>query len=117
MELRAGWSLPRRWRLGRAPRSGALEPAHRTSCDPTSPGSYHTIRCEPRRHAGHALPVGGRRVLADLRRRDCEPRRVIGWETSTGETAEILQTERLAYWGLNQPGDERYRQSLGLGTP
>ena len=45
------------------------------------------------------------------------PRRVLGWETSTGETAEILQTERLAYWGLNQPGDERYRKSLGLGSP
>jgi hypothetical protein len=44
-----------------------------------------------------------------------EPRRVLGWETSTGEIAEILQTERLSYWELNQPGDERYRESLGLG--
>ena len=43
------------------------------------------------------------------------PRRVLAWETSTGETAEILQTERLSYWQLNQPGDERYRESLGLG--
>ena len=42
------------------------------------------------------------------------PRRVLGWETSTGERAEILRTERLAYWRLNQPGDEHYRQSLGL---
>ncbi len=43
------------------------------------------------------------------------PRRVLAWETSTGETAEILGTERLAYWDLNAPGDERHRQSLGLG--
>lgn len=43
-----------------------------------------------------------------------EPRRVLGWETSTGETAEILRTERLPYWTLNRRGDERYRQSLGL---
>ena len=42
------------------------------------------------------------------------PRRVLGWETSTGERAEILRTERLAYWRLNQPGDERYRSTLGL---
>ena len=44
-----------------------------------------------------------------------EPRRVLGWKTSTGESAEILRTERLSYWQLNQPGDERYRESLGLG--
>ncbi len=42
------------------------------------------------------------------------PRRVLGWETSTGEIAEILQTERLPYWTLNGSGDERYRRSLGL---
>lgn len=43
------------------------------------------------------------------------PRRVLGWESSTGETARLLDTERLAYWTLNQPGDERYREELGLG--
>ncbi len=42
------------------------------------------------------------------------PRRVLAWETSTGDTAELLSTERLAYWSLNAPGDERYRAELGL---
>jgi hypothetical protein len=44
-----------------------------------------------------------------------EPHRVLAWGTYTGETAEILQPERLSYWQLNKPGDERYRESLGLG--
>lgn len=44
------------------------------------------------------------------------PRRVLAWETSTGERAEILGTERLAYWTLNARGDEQHRGALGLET-
>jgi hypothetical protein len=42
------------------------------------------------------------------------PRRVLAWETSTGERAELLGTQRLAYWSLNRPGDEEVREALGL---
>lgn len=42
------------------------------------------------------------------------PRRVLAWETSTGDRADLLRTERLPYWTLNGPGDERYRAALGL---
>lgn len=42
------------------------------------------------------------------------PRRVLAWETSLGDRAEILATERLAYWELNRPGDEEWREALGL---
>jgi hypothetical protein len=42
------------------------------------------------------------------------PRRVLAWTTSTGEEAELLATERLPYWELNRPGDESYREALGL---
>ena len=42
------------------------------------------------------------------------PRRILGWTTSTGEEAQLLATERLAYWELNRPGDESWRQALGL---
>jgi hypothetical protein len=48
------------------------------------------------------------------------PRRVLGWTTTRGglevERAELLATERLAYWELNAPGDEARRAALGLGT-
>jgi hypothetical protein len=42
------------------------------------------------------------------------PRRVLAWETSAGERAELLSTERLAYWSLNRAGDEIHREALGL---
>lgn len=42
------------------------------------------------------------------------PRRVLAWETSLGDRAELLATERLAYWELNRPGDEAWREALGL---
>ena len=44
------------------------------------------------------------------------PRRILGWTTSTGEEAEILATERLAYWELNALGDETVREALGLSS-
>jgi len=45
------------------------------------------------------------------------PRRVLGWTTSEGEEARILQTTRLPYWTLNRTGDEALRGRLGLTSP
>ncbi len=42
------------------------------------------------------------------------PRRVLGWRTSTGDEAELLESERLAYWELNRLGDESVRERIGL---
>jgi len=42
------------------------------------------------------------------------PHRIVAWETSEGERAELLGADRLAYWKLNAPGGERYLERLGL---
>ena len=44
------------------------------------------------------------------------PHRIVAWETTEGERAELLGADRLAYWQLNAPGGERYLECLGL-TP
>jgi hypothetical protein len=44
------------------------------------------------------------------------PHRLIGWETTEGERAELLATTRLPYWKLNGPGGEAELAKLGL-TP
>lgn len=43
-----------------------------------------------------------------------EPRRIVAWETSDGERAELLGSDRLPYWELNGPGGEEYLERLGL---
>lgn len=50
------------------------------------------------------------------------PRRIVAWETSEGERAELRGSDRLAYWQLNGPGGEKHLEALGLeprppGTP
>jgi hypothetical protein len=42
------------------------------------------------------------------------PRRILGWTTSDGEEAELLSTDRMAYWRLNGVGDEGARRRMGL---
>jgi hypothetical protein len=42
------------------------------------------------------------------------PNRILKWETSTGEKAELLATERLKYWQMNQPGGEEALKKLRL---
>ncbi|HUF78279.1 MAG TPA: hypothetical protein VMR44_05115 [Thermoanaerobaculia bacterium] len=42
------------------------------------------------------------------------PQRIVAWESSDGERAELLGADRLAYWRLNAPGGERYLERLGL---
>lgn len=45
------------------------------------------------------------------------PKRILGWSTSRGETAELLKTARLAYWKLNGPGQERHLARIGFEPP
>ena len=43
-----------------------------------------------------------------------EPHRVVQWTCTDGERAQLLATNRLAYWNLNGPGGESYLARLGL---
>lgn len=36
------------------------------------------------------------------------PHRLIKWESYAGNQYQLLKSEKLAYWQLNKPGDERY---------
>lgn len=42
------------------------------------------------------------------------PHRILGWTTSAGDTVELVETRRLAYWRLNDAGGVRFRTELGL---
>jgi len=42
------------------------------------------------------------------------PYRLVRWSTDAGEKAELLGSERLAYWKLNGPGGEASLKALGL---
>ncbi|MFM7200684.1 MAG: hypothetical protein ACKO6N_07820 [Myxococcota bacterium] len=44
------------------------------------------------------------------------PHRIIRWHGNDGEQAELLASERLPYWTLNKPGDEKTLDALKL-TP
>lgn len=41
-------------------------------------------------------------------------RRILRWESSTGERAELLGSDRMKYWQMNQPGGEAALKRLGL---
>jgi hypothetical protein len=55
---------------------------------------------------------GGRTWTFDVERES--PRRILRWEVSTGERGELVASERLPYWELGRPGDERVLERLGL---
>jgi hypothetical protein len=42
------------------------------------------------------------------------PHRIVRWEMLPDVSADLTGSERLAYWKLNQNGDERYLKKLGL---
>jgi hypothetical protein len=42
------------------------------------------------------------------------PHRILRWETSTGERAELLKSSRLKYWQMNKEGGEAALAQLGL---
>ncbi|AKF08790.1 hypothetical protein [Sandaracinus amylolyticus] len=41
-------------------------------------------------------------------------RRILGWTTNQGESMRVVATDRMAYWELNQVGEERARERIGL---
>jgi hypothetical protein len=43
-----------------------------------------------------------------------EPYRIIRWQFTSGEVAELVASERIKYWELNRPGGEEALRSLGL---
>ncbi len=43
-----------------------------------------------------------------------EPRRIMGWRTSLGDTVRLVETRRLPYWTENDPDGRRLRTELGL---
>lgn len=42
------------------------------------------------------------------------PHRIVRWELAPDVSGELTGSTRLEYWRLNQEGDERYRDALGL---
>lgn len=42
------------------------------------------------------------------------PHRVVKWESTSGEKAELIGSERLKYWQLNREGGEQALKKLGL---
>ena len=42
------------------------------------------------------------------------PYRIIRWQFTSGEAAELIASERVKYWELNRPGGEAALRSLGL---
>ncbi|MEX1256373.1 MAG: hypothetical protein WEG36_02035 [Gemmatimonadota bacterium] len=100
-----GWIVPELWRL-------------RANHGPTQPVEATISRKNGEREG---VPVTHFLLEAGdyWRRYDVEtafPRRILGWETATGDAASLLSTERLAYWSLNAPGDELFRERLGLSA-
>ena len=98
-----GWIVPELWQL-------------RTGHGPIRAVEARITRSEVRRGGNpvtrFVLDAGDYQRTFDVEREP--PRRVLGWTTSTGEEAELIATERLAYWELNRTGDESYREELGL---
>ena len=45
------------------------------------------------------------------------PFRIVRWAADDGEEAQLLGSERMAYWKLNQPGGEARLKALGLKPP
>ncbi len=61
-----------------------------------------------------AVVQGGRTWTVFVER--AEPRRIVRWEASDGEAAQLLAADRMPYWKLTGPGGERELARLGL-TP
>ena len=59
-----------------------------------------------------ARPDGGPVTTYDVE--VASPHRLIAWAAGDGEKAELLGSERLAYWKMNGPGGEQALAKLGL---
>ena len=42
------------------------------------------------------------------------PHRIVKWESSTGEHAELLKSDRMKYWQMNAEGYESALSRIGL---
>jgi hypothetical protein len=42
------------------------------------------------------------------------PRRLVKWEASSGERAELLGSSRMKYWEMNKEGGEQALKQMGL---
>lgn len=60
------------------------------------------------------LTYADRQVVFDIEKE--HPRRILRWERSDGSHLRLSETTRLPYWKLNAPGDQAYREQLGLPT-
>lgn len=58
------------------------------------------------------LRYGDKEVVYDIAR--AYPRRIVRLKRSDGTHLRLAETTRLPYWRLNSPGDEKYREQLGL---
>lgn len=99
----SGSLVPSLWRLRRAHVAPAPVPATVTRQLAERDGTPVTR---------FVLNSEGYRRTFDVERSPA--RRILGWTTSDGEEARLLETARLAYWKLNHVGEENYRERLGL---
>lgn len=99
----SGFLVPSLWRLRRSHVAPAPAPATVTRQLADRDGTPVTR---------FVLTSDGYRRTFDVER--SPSRRIVGWTTSDGEEARLLETARLAYWELNHVGDESYRERLGL---
>ena len=60
-------------------------------------------------------PVGAPVITYDVE--IAPPHRLIAWAGADGEKAELLGSDRLAYWQMNGPGGEQALKNLGLPSP
>jgi hypothetical protein len=58
------------------------------------------------------LTYADERAVYDIEKE--HPRRILRWERSDGSHLRLEKTTRLPYWQLNQPGDQKHREALGL---
>ena len=99
---------------------GQLVPAlwqRRRSHEPLEPVAATITRGEARLDDGteinrFELQYGDVTRTFDVER--AAPRRILRWTSSEGEEAVLLGTDRLTYWQLNNLGDERYLEQIGL---
>lgn len=98
---------------------GALVPSlwrSRTAHRALAPGPASIERSAAHR-AGRAVTRFRIRAGAVDRSVDVEaawPHRVLGWTDSTGESGDLVSTERLTYWELHRVEDQGLRTRLGL---
>ncbi len=84
---------------------------HYVDKKPSSPISAPAKKGEPAKPKW--LTQGGDvTVTYDVEK--AQPHRILHWHRSDGSDFRLLKTTRLPYWGLHDPGNEHYREQMGL---